>query len=435
MDKTEAWFKLKERQTTIGTEVLAGCTTFMTMAFVVIVNPGILSASGMDFHAVFIATILTTIFSTLIIALAGNYPIVIAPGMGINAFFAFGVVQGAGVSWQVALGSVFLAGLLFMLISLSRHGRLLIESIPASLKYAITAGTGLFICFVGLQNAKLIVASPDTLVTIGSLHEPAALLSVIGLVLTLVLMSYRVRAALFIGMLLTAAIGWLMGLLILPDHWFAWPGTMTGTFMQMDVKGVFEQGLFAVTFTFLLISVFDTTGTLVSLAEQAGLMKNGVFPRSRSALMANAAGVTAGAVMGTSPVTTLIESGSGIAAGGRTGLTAVVTCALLAATSFLAPVAETLANLPSVTAPALIVVGYYMITDLLHIDWKDFEESFPAFLVLVTMPLTYSVSTSIGIGFIFYIVLKAARGRFKEIHPVLYVFAALFIVQIGFFHG
>lgn len=289
--------------------------------------------------------------------------------------------------------------------------------------------------FVGLQNAKLIVASPDTLVTIGSLHEPAALLSVIGLVLTLVLMSYRVRAALFIGMLLTAAIGWLMGLLILPDHWFAWPGTMTGTFMQMDVKGVFEQGLFAVTFTFLLISVFDTTGTLVSLAEQAGLMKNGVFPRSRSALMANAAGVTAGAVMGTSPVTTLIESGSGIAAGGRTGLTAVVTCALLAATSFLAPVVETLANLPSVTAPALIVVGYYMITDLLHIDWKDFEESFPAFLVLVTMPLTYSVSTSIGIGFIFYIVLKAARGRFKEIHPVLYVFAALFIVQIGFFHG
>ncbi|MCY9592769.1 NCS2 family permease [Paenibacillus chitinolyticus] len=435
MDKAEAWFKLKERRTTIGTEVLAGCTTFMTMAFVVIVNPGILSASGMDFHAVFIATILTTILSTLIIALAGNYPIVIAPGMGINAFFAFGVVQGAGVSWQVALGSVFLAGLLFMLISLSRHGRLLIESIPASLKYAITAGTGLFICFVGLQNAKLIVASPDTLVTIGSLHEPAALLSVIGLVLTLVLMSYRVRAALFIGMLLTAAIGWLMGLLILPDHWFAWPGTMTGTFMQMDVKGVFEQGLFAVTFTFLLISVFDTTGTLVSLAEQAGLMKNGVFPRSRSALMANAAGVTAGAVMGTSPVTTLIESGSGIAAGGRTGLTAVVTCALLAATSFLAPVAETLANLPSVTAPALIVVGYYMITDLLHIDWKDFEESFPAFLVLVTMPLTYSVSTSIGIGFIFYIVLKAARGRFKEIHPVLYVFAALFIVQIGFFHG
>ncbi|GKS11408.1 guanine/hypoxanthine permease PbuO [Paenibacillus chitinolyticus] len=435
MDKAEAWFKLKERRTTIGTEVLAGCTTFMTMAFVVIVNPGILSASGMDFHAVFIATILTTICSTLIIALAGNYPIVIAPGMGINAFFAFGVVQGAGVSWQVALGSVFLAGLLFMLISLSRHGRLLIESIPASLKYAITAGTGLFICFVGLQNAKLIVASPDTLVTIGSLHEPAALLSVIGLVLTLVLMSYRVRAALFIGMLLTAAIGWLMGLLILPDHWFAWPGTMTGTFMQMDVKGVFEQGLFAVTFTFLLISVFDTTGTLVSLAEQAGLMKNGVFPRSRSALMANAAGVTAGAVMGTSPVTTLIESGSGIAAGGRTGLTAVVTCVLLAATSFLAPVAETLANLPSVTAPALIVVGYYMITDLLHIDWKDFEESFPAFLVLVTMPLTYSVSTSIGIGFIFYIVLKAARGRFKEIHPVLYVFAALFIVQIGFFHG
>ncbi|MVP00293.1 NCS2 family permease [Paenibacillus lutrae] len=431
MNKVSEWFQLKERNTTWSTEVLAGFTTFMTMAFVVIVNPAILSEAGMDFHAVFAATILTTILSTLIIALAGNYPIVIAPGMGINAFFAFGAVQGAGVSWQVALGSVFLAGILFMLVSLSRHGRLLIETIPASLKYAITAGTGLFICFVGLQNAKLIVASPDTLVMFGSLHEPGTLLACIGLVVTLVLMSYRVRGALFVGMLISSLIGWLMGLLVLPDQWFAWPGGMGGTWMQLDLGGVFEQGLFALTFTFLLISVFDTTGTLVSLAEQAGLMKEGKFPRSRSALMANAAGVTAGGLMGTSPVTTLIESGSGIAAGGRTGVTAVVTCLLLGAVAFLAPVAETLASLPSITAPALIIVGYYMIKDLLHIDWTNFEESFPAFLVIVSMPFTYSVSTSIGIGFIFYIVLKAARGRFREVHPVLYVFAALFVIQIG----
>lgn len=435
VSRWETWFQLKERGTTWTTEILAGCTTFMTMVFILVVNPAILSDAGMDFNGVYVATVLVTLISTLIIALFGNFPFVIAPGMGINAFFAYSVVKAQGIPWQTALGSVFLAGTVFLVLALTRYRRFLLDAIPQSLKYAITAGTGLFICFVGLQNAKLVISSPDTLVTLGNLREPGTLLSIIGLAVTLLLMTYRIRGALFLGMIVTSVLAWIMGLMQLPSHFLSIPSGLAHTALQLDIDGVFNHGMLAVTFTFLLISVFETTGTMVSLAEQAGLMKEGRFPHSRSALLANAVGVTSGALLGTSPITTLVESGSGIAAGGRTGLTPIVTCILLVITMFFAPVAETLASTPFVTAPALVIVGFSMLEEMVHVEWKSFEEAFPSFLVMVTMPLTYSVSSAIGIGFIVYVLLKLFRGKAKEVHPALYFFALFFFIQLGFIHS
>jgi AGZA family xanthine/uracil permease-like MFS transporter len=428
-----SWFRLAERGTTVSTEVMAGITTFLTMVYIVIVNPAVLHMAGMDFDGVFMATILASALATLIMGIFANYPIAIAPGMGMNAYFSYSVVLAGGHSWQVALGAVFITGIIFLLLSLTKFRYILIDSIPTSLKHAITAGIGLFISFIGLQNAKIVVASPATLVTLGNLTEPITLMTIIGLVISLVLMVYRVQGALFVGMLITSAIAYCKGMLVLPDSFFMLPHGIENTIWQMNVTGVFEQGLYAVVFTFLLITLFDTTGTMLGVAEQAGLLKDGKFPRVRGALLADAVGTTVGAALGTSPTSAYIESSSGVAVGGRTGLTAVITATLLLATLFFAPVAKMLASIPAVTAPALIIVGFFMMGGLRSIDWNDLEEAFPAFLIVIAMPLTYSIATGIGIGFIVYPVLKLLRGKAGTVHPILYIFAILFFIQLGFF--
>ncbi len=428
-----SWFKLEERGTTVSTEIMAGITTFLTMVYIVIVNPAVLHIAGMDFDGVFMATILASALATLIMGVFANYPIAIAPGMGMNAYFSYSVVLAGGHSWQVALGAVFLTGIIFLLLSLTKFRYILIDSIPTSLKHAITAGIGLFISFIGLQNAKIVIASPATLVTLGNLAEPITLMTIIGLVISLVLMVYRVQGALFVGMLITSVIAHYKGMLVLPESLFMLPHGLEKTVWQMDVSGVFEQGLYAVVFTFLLITLFDTTGTMLGVAEQAGLLKDGKFPRVRGALLADAVGTTVGAALGTSPTSAYVESSSGVAVGGRTGLTAVVTATLLLITLFFAPIAKMLASIPAVTAPALIIVGFFMMSGLRSIDWNDLEEAFPAFLIVIAMPLTYSIATGIGVGFIVYPILKVLRGKGKTVHPILYIFAILFFIQLGFF--
>ncbi|MEF2246684.1 MULTISPECIES: NCS2 family permease [unclassified Paenibacillus] len=429
----ESWFKFKERSTSIRTELLAGITTFFTMVYIVIVNPGILSQAGMDFNGVFVATVLASIIGTLIMGLAANYPIVIAPGMGLNAYFAFSVVGGKGVSWETALGAVFIAGVLFILLSLTSFRFMLLDAIPASLKHAITAGIGLFITFIGLQNSGIIVSSPATLLTLGSLVEPQAILTIVGLIITLILMAFRVKGYLFIGMLITGIIAGVSGLLKLPEKLVALPSGLSSTFFQMDIGGVFANGLYAIIFTFLLITLFDTTGTMLGVAEQAGLVKGGKFPRARGALLADAIGTTTGAVMGTSPTSAFIESSAGVAVGGRTGLTAVTVSILLGLTLFFSPVIAVLATFPAITAPVLIIVGFLMINVVSKIDWSDFEIAFPAFLIIVILPFSYSIATGIGVGFITYPILKAVRGKWREVHPIFYLFAVLFFIQLAFF--
>ncbi|MBP2660253.1 MAG: Xanthine/uracil/vitamin permease [Firmicutes bacterium] len=429
----DSWFKLEERGTTVSTEIMAGITTFLTMVYIVIVNPAVLHIAGMDFDGVFMATILASALATLIMGIFANYPIAIAPGMGMNAYFSYSVVLAGGHSWQVALGAVFLTGIIFLLLSLTKFRYILIDSIPTSLKHAITAGIGLFISFIGLQNAKIVIASPATLVTLGNLAEPITLMTIIGLVISLILMVYRVQGALFAGMLITSVIAYYRGMLVLPESLFMLPHGLENTAWQMNVSGVFEQGLYAVVFTFLLITLFDTTGTMLGVAEQAGLLKDGKFPRVRGALLADAVGTTVGAALGTSPTSAYVESSSGVAVGGRTGLTAVVTAILLLITLFFAPIAKMLASIPAVTAPALIIVGFFMMSGLRSIDWNDLEEAFPAFLIVIAMPLTYSIATGIGVGFIVYPILKVLRGKGRTVHPILYIFAILFFIQLGFF--
>ncbi|WP_411342715.1 NCS2 family permease [Paenibacillus sp. WLX1005] len=426
------WFKLKERGTTISTEIIAGLTTFFTMVYIVIVNPGILSSTGMDFNGVFIATIIASIVATLIMGLWSNYPIVLAPGMGLNAFFAYSVVGGYGVSWQVALGAVLIAGILFVILSVTSFRYMLLDAIPASLKHAITAGIGLFITTVGLQNSGIIIASESNLITIGNLEQPMTYLTIIGLLITVVLMAYNVKGYLFIGMVVTAVLAWMLGLFQLPASIVSMPHGLATTAFQLDIAGVFSNGLYTIIFTFLLITLFDTTGTMLGVAEQAGLLKDGKFPRSRGALLADAVGTTTGALLGTSPTSAYIESSTGVAAGGRTGLTALTVSVLLALTLFFAPIVSVISGIPAITSPALIIVGYFMISVVSKINWKDLEEAFPAFLIIILMPLTHSIATGIGFGFIFYPVLKLLRGKGKEVHPIFYVFAVLFLIQLVF---
>lgn len=431
----EQLFRLKERGTTVGTELLAGVTTFLTMAYALVVIPTVLGTTGMDFNGVFVATCLVTVIGTLAMGLFANYPIVVGPGLGLNAFFAFSVVAAGGYSWQVALGAVFLSGIIFFLLSLTEFRNILINAIPAGLKHAITAGIGLFISFIGLQSAKIVVDSPATLVTLGKLSEPTALLSIIGIAVSLILMAYRVKAALFAGMMVTSVIAFAQGHLTLPAQWFVWPQGLANTAFQLDIAGVWQQGLYSVVFTFLLITLFDTTGTLLGIAEQAGLLKEGKFPRAQGAFLADATGTLAGSLLGTSPTATYIESSSGVAAGGRTGITAIAVAVLIAITMFFAPVAKMLSTVPAITAPALIIVGFFMMNGLRDIEWQNLEEAFPAFLVVVTMPLTYSIATGIGIGFIVYPILKLIRGNGKDVHPILYLFMVLFFIQIAVIGG
>ncbi|MDG5473359.1 NCS2 family permease [Jeotgalibacillus sp. ET6] len=428
-------FHLKENNTTVKTEVLAGFTTFMTMVYIVVVNPIILSTTGVPFDQVFLATIIATVIGTLWMALFANYPIAIAPGMGLNAYFAFSVVgTNTNITYEVAFAAVFVSGIIFTIISLTSFRKKLIEAIPDNLKHGITAGIGLFIAFIGMRLTGIIVAHPDNLVALGDLHSPPVILAFSGLAITLILMVLKVNGALFIGMLITGAIAFFTNQLTF-DGVMALPGLPEGLIVSNPIEAfgdVIQYGLFAVVFSFLLVTIFDTTGTMIGVAQQAGLMKGKTLPRARQALLADSVAATAGAMVGTSPTSAYIESSSGVAAGGRTGLTTVTVAMLFIAAAFFGPLVSAVSGVAAITAPSLIIVGSLMMGTIAKINWDEIDEAFPAFLIILSMPLTSSIATGIALGFISYPILKIFRGKWKDVHPLVYLFAVLFSYQLVF---
>lgn len=425
------FFKLEALGTNVRTEILAGLTTFLTMAYIVVVNPAILSAAGVPFDQVFIATVASAVVGTLIMALAANYPIAIAPGMGMNAYFV-SVVATEGVSYQTVFGAVLLAGIIFLLLTFTTFRELIIKAIPAPLKFGITAGIGLFIAFLGLQQSGLVIANEETLVSFGDVRDPGTALAIAGLFITLILIARKVKGALFIGMFITAILGYFLGMLEL-DGFVSTPPAPV--FFDLDLGGVFSNSLYTVVIAFLLVTIFDTTGTMIGVAEQANLMKDGTLPRARAALTADAIATTVGASLGSTPSSAYVESTSGVSVGGRTGLTTVVVAFLFIVTLFFSPVIASISSLAAITSPALIIVGSYMMSGLAYIEWGKFDEAFPAFAVILMMPLTSSIATGISVGFILYPLLKVVTGNGKLVHPIIYVFGVIFILQMVFFPG
>nr|WP_132947302.1 NCS2 family permease [Thermolongibacillus altinsuensis] len=418
------------------TEIIAGFTTFLTMVYIVVVNPVILSDAGVPFEQVFTATIIATVIGTLWMALFANYPIAIAPGMGLNAYFAYSVVGSHGnISYEVAFSAVFVAGIIFVILSLTPFRRKLIEAIPDNLKHGITAGIGLFIAFIGLRLTGIIKAHPQNLVALGDLHSPSAILTLIGLAVTLIFMSLRVNGALFFGMIVTGIIAYFTGQLKFDKGFVSVPSLPEGLIIVNPLTAigdVVQYGLYAVVFSFLLVTIFDTTGTMIGVAQQAGLMKGNTMPRAREALLADSIATTVGAIFGTSPTCAYIESSAGVAAGGRTGLTALTVAVLFAVSAFFGPLVGAVSGIAAITAPALIIVGSLMISSISHIKWDELDEAFPAFLIILSMPLTSSIATGIALGFISYPLLKITRGKWREVHPLVYLFAVLFFYQLAF---
>ncbi len=435
----ESRFALNEHKTTVGREALAGLTTFLTMAYIVFVQPAVLGAAGMDQGAVLAATCLSTALASALMAFLANYPIAVAPAMGHNFFFAYSVVLGMKVPWQVALGAVAIAGIIFILTAGIGLREKLITAIPTSLKHAIAAGIGLLIATVGLEWAGLVVGSTGTLVTLGDLHSPPVLLATFGLALTAILMARAVPGALLVGILASTIVGIPLGIVRYQGLASA-PPSMAPTFLKLDIAGALAPGMIAVVLVFFFLALFDSVGTLVGVGEQAGLMRDGTLPRARQALLADAIGTVAGAVLGTSTVTAYIESGAGVAAGGRTGLTSLVTAGLFLFALFLNPLVRMIgggytagsSTLYPVIAPPLILVGTMMMGGLRHVQWDDPTEAIPAFLTLIVMPLAVSITEGVAFGLIAYVVLKTAAGRAREAHPLLFVFAALFLLRYAF---
>lgn len=425
----DRFFRLKELGTNVRTEIIAGFTTFLTMAYIVVVNPTVLSAAGVPFNQVFMATVIASVIGTLIMALWANYPIAIAPGMGMNAYFV-SIVATQGVTYQAVFGAILFAGIIFLVLTFTKFREVLIESIPAPLKFGITAGIGLFIAFLGLKMSGIVVANEETLVAFGDVTDKATLLAIIGLFITLILVTRKIQGALFIGMAITAVIGYVMNMLHI-DGIASTPPPIV--FFDLDITGVFTHSLYGVVLAYLLVTIFDTTGTMIGVAEQANLMKDGKFPRVKAALTADAVATTVGATMGTTPSSAYIESSAGVAVGGRSGLTALVVACLFLVTLLFSPLVEAISSLSAITAPALIIVGSYMMVGLAKVSWKTFDDAFPAFAVVLTMPLTSSIATGIAVGFITYPILKLVSGKGKSVHPIIYVFGLLFIIQMIFF--
>lgn len=427
----EKTFKLNEHKTTVKTEILAGITTFMTMAYILAVNPGMLSDAGMDWGGVFTATALASAIATLIMAFYANYPFVLAPGMGLNAFFAYTVVISMGYSWQTALTAVFIEGIIFILMSFVNIREAIVNSLPMSLKNAVSAGIGLFIAFIGLANAGIVQQGAGTPLALGSLTEPAALVAIIGLIITGVLLYKNVTGAILIGIVASTLIGIPFGVTPLPERIFSMPPSLSQVAFKLEFSQIFSLEMLAVVFAFLFVDVFDTIGTLVGVASKADMLdKDGKLPRVKPALFADAVGTTAGALLGTSTVTTYVESASGVAQGGRTGLTALTSGVLFLVALFLAPLFGIIPG--AATAPALIIVGLFMITSVLKINFDDFTEAIPAFLTIIMMPLAYSIAEGICFGVISYALLKLLTGKGKEASPVVYILSILFIAKYIF---
>ena len=425
----ERFFGLAQRGTDVRTEVTAGVTTFLTMAYIAFVNPQILSDAGMPFDAVFVATCLAAAFSTLVMGLYANYPIALAPGMGLNAFFAYGVVLGMGHPWEVALGAVFVSGVLFLLLSVLPVRRWIVEAIPQGLKLAIAAGIGLFLGVIALRNAGIIQASEATLVTAGELMTPGPLLALLGFCAIAALSARRVPGAAIIGMLGVAAAGLALGV----SEWrgiASLPPDPTPTLLALDLAGALQAAMLTVVLTFLIVDLFDTTGTLIGVAHQARLLDDrGRLPHMRRALIADSTGTVAGALLGTSPVTSYIESAAGASAGGRTGLAAVVVAGLFLACLFLAPLAGSIP--PYATAAAILYVACLMVRPLVDVDWRDVTESAAAVMTVVAIPLTFSIADGIGLGFLSYVLIKVLAGRRRECSPTLIAVALLFAVKFA----
>jgi len=429
-------FGLNKANTTIKTEVTAGLTTFLTMAYIIIVNPIILSSAGVPFQQAFTATIIATIVGTLCMAFLGNYPIAIAPGMGLNAYFAFSVVSKThGITYQLGFSAVFVTGIIFLLLSLTSFRTKLIEAIPDTLKYAISSGIGLFIAFLGLRLSHIIVANKDNLVGLGDLHSQDVILTLIGLGITIVLFALNVNGALFIGMAVTAIIAYFTGQLHFNGFISApsLPDKMIISNPITAFSDVISHSLYSVVFSFLLVTIFDTTGTFLGVASQIGLLKNKQEARMGKAMISDSLATTIGSMFGTSPTTAYVESTAGVAAGGRTGLTALTVVVLFAFAAFFSPLVNAISGVEAITSPSLIIVGSLMIGNVRHIEWEQFEEAFPAFMVLITMPLTSSISTGIALGFISYPLLKIVKGKAKQVKPIIYVFAILFLINLIFF--
>ncbi|AIY04788.1 Xanthine/uracil/vitamin C permease [Planococcus sp. PAMC 21323] len=427
-------FHLKENNTTIKTEITAGMTTFLTMAYIVIVNPVILGAAGVPFDQVFLATIIAAVIGTLWMALAANYPIAIAPGMGLNAYFTSMVLgSGGAIDYVTAFAAVFVAGLIFILLSLTSLRKVLIQAIPENLKHAITAGIGLFIAFIGMRLSGLIVANDANLVGLGDLTSPLVALTLLGLLITVIFMSLNIHGGIFYGMIITGIVAFFTGQLKFDAGLIKLPSLPEGILIWNPVEAiqlVIEFGLYGVVFSFLLVTLFDTTGTMIGVAKQAGLMKDNKMPRMRQALLADSIAATAGAMVGTSPTSAYVESSAGVAAGGRTGLTSLTVAILFIVAAFFGPLVGSLSSVAAITAPALIIVGSLMIDSVKHIEWEKFDEAFPAFLIVLAMPLTSSIATGIAFGFISYPLMKVFKGQGKSVHPILYIFAILFTIQL-----
>lgn len=425
----EKFFKLKENKTTVKTEILAGITTFMTMAYILAVNPDILSATGMDKNALFTATALSAFIATMVMALVAKLPFALAPGMGLNAFFAFTVVLGMGYSWQFALTAVFLEGIIFLVLTIFNIRELIVNAIPLSLKHAVSAGIGLFIAFIGLQNAGIIVNNDATLVGLGNMGSPAVLIALGGVVLTAVLLALKVRGALLIGIFTATVVGLPFGVTHMPEgNLVDTPPSLSPIFFKFEFSQIFTFDMMIVLFTFLFVDMFDTVGTLVGVSSKAGMLdKDGKVPRVKQALFADSIGTFVGAILGTSTVTTYVESASGVAEGGKTGLTALATAALFALALFFAPVFTMVPA--AATAPALILVGFFMMSPILNIDFNNYTESIPAFITIIVMPLTYSIAEGIVFGMLSYVLLKVLTGKYKDISIVMVVLAVLFILK------
>ncbi|MFJ7639674.1 NCS2 family permease [Peribacillus sp. NPDC097206] len=427
-------FKLKERKTNIKTEVLAGLTTFLTLAYIIVVNPKILSDAGVPFEQAFTATIIATLVGTLFMAFLANYPIVIAPAMGLNAYFAYSVLGTHDISYTVAFSAVFVTGIIFVILSLTSFRSKLIEAIPNNLKHAISAGIGLFITFIGLRLSGVVTSHESNLVTLGSFRDPGVALTLIGLVITIILMVRKIQGSIFIGMIITAIIALFTGQLKI-EHFVSVPSLPEGIIVANPITSfadVVNYGLYGVVFSILLVMLFDTTGALIGIVRQAGLLKDGKLEKAGSAFFADSVGTTIGAMFGTSPTAASVESSAGVGSGGKTGLTALVVAILFLVTAFFSPLIGAVSDIAAITAPSLIIVGSMMIKSINEIEWTHFDESFPAFLVIVTMPLTSSIANGIALGFISYPILKIARGKFKEVHPLVYIFAVLFLYQLIF---
>ena len=425
----EKFFNLKENRTTVKTEILAGITTFMTMAYILAVNPDILSATGMDKNAVFTATALSALVATLVMALVAKLPFALAPGMGLNAFFAFTVVLGMGYSWQFALTAVFLEGIIFLVLTIFNIRELIVNAIPLSLKHAVSAGIVLFIAFIGLQNAGIIVNNDAVLVGLGDMGSSAVLIALGGIVLTAVLLALKVKGALLIGIFAATVIGIPLGVTNIPHgNLVDAPPSLAPIFWKFDFSQVFTLDMLIVLFTFLFVDMFDTVGTLVGVSSKAGMLdKDGKVPRVKQALFADSIGTLFGAICGTSTVTTYVESASGVAEGGKTGLTSLATAALFLIALFFAPLFTMVPA--AATAPALVLVGFFMMSPILNIDFDNYTESIPAFITIIVMPLTYSIAEGIVFGMLSYVLLKVLTGKFKDISVVMVVLAALFILK------